>query len=197
MPTRSVAGIVLAAGTSSRMGRNKLLLVLDGQTLLRGAVRRAAAGGLAPLVVVLGAYAESAAAELEDLPCQIAVNPDFAAGIASSIRVGLSALPPSAPAAMILLADMPLVTADMIREMVLRYQRTQAPLVASDYDGINAPPMLYDRRLFAELEATTGEHCARLVVRRHLDEAELLHWPHSALADVDVPDDYARMTHAR
>ena len=196
MPTSEVAGILLAAGTSTRMGRNKILLVLDGETLLRRAVRRAAAGGLAPLVVVVGAFAESAAVELEDLPCEVTVNPFYASGIASSIRAGLTSLPPSTSAAMVLLADMPLVTADMIAAMIACYERTRAVLVASDYDGVNAPPMLYDRRLFAELEATTGEHCARQVVKSHLHEAELLHWPAAALADVDVPDDYARMTHA-
>jgi molybdenum cofactor cytidylyltransferase len=178
------------------MGRNKMLLDLDGESVLRGAARRAVNGGLSPVVVVLGADAARARQELDGLRCHVVLNPDFADGVTSSMRAGVSSLAPDVSAAMILLADMPFVTDDMIRAIVARYRMTRAPLVISDYEGVNAPPILYDRRLFGELEAMTVEGCGKQVVARHRGEAEVMRWPAAALADLDVPDDYARMTHA-
>lgn len=188
-----VAGILLAAGTSSRMGRNKMLFELNGESVLRGAVRRALAGGLSPLIVVLGHESDKAWKEIEDLPCQWAVNPLYEQGINSSLKSGVMAVRSQARAAMVLLADMPFVTSEMIAAMIDRYRKTEAPLVISDYEGVNAPPMLYDRSLFNELLMMTGEGCGRQVVKRHREEAEVLAWPASALADIDVPEDYERM----
>jgi len=202
MPTdRSgpVAGILLAAGTSSRMGSNKLLFDLAGESVLRGAVRRALAGGLSPVIVVLGHEAEKARRELDGLACGTTINPRFEEGINTSLKTGVADLPADVDAAMVLLADMPFVTPEMIAEMIARYRASEAPLVISDYEGVNAPPMLYDRSLFDELKLMTGEGCGRQVVKRHRHEAEVVSWPATALADIDVPEDYARLrsdTHA-
>jgi len=193
MPVDTVAGVLLAAGTSSRMGCNKLLFELDGESVLRGAVRRALAGGLAPLLVVLGHQAERARQELDGMACRAVINPDYDQGITSSLKAGVSALPPGVPAAAVLLADMPLVTGEMIAELVARYRETAALLVISDYGGVNAPPMLYDRKLFGELLEMTGGGCGRQVVKRHRTEAQVMSWPGATLADLDVPEDYARI----
>lgn len=188
-----IAGILLAAGTSSRMGRNKLLFELDGESVLRSAARRALAGGLSPLLVILGHEPDRARREIEDLPCRWVLNPHYERGIRSSLKCGVEAVPPEARAAMVLLADMPFVSPEMVAAMIARYRVSAAPLVVSDYEGVNAPPMLYDRSLFPELLAMTGKGCGRQVVKNHLDEAEVLSWPAAALADIDVPDDYDRI----
>jgi len=189
-----VAGILLAAGTSSRMGSNKLLFELEGESVLRRAAKRALAGGLSPLVVVLGHESDRAHREIEDLPCQWALNPLYEQGINSSLKSGVMAVQGlKAPAAMVMLADMPFVTPEMIAAMIDRYRTTTAPLVISDYEGVNAPPMVYDRSLFMELLMMTGEGCGRQVVKRHRSEAEVIPWPVAALADIDVPEDYERV----
>jgi len=176
--------VLLAAGTSSRMGRDKMLLHLDGESIVRRAARRAVAGGLSPVIVVLGVHADHSR-ELDGLSCRVAFCTD--GPMSASIQTGLGAVPSTAPAAMILLADMPLVTAEMISTMIARYESTRAPLVISDYDGVTAPPVIYDRSLFAE-------GGGRQVVDRHRGEAEVLYWPGKALVDLDVPEDYARLT---
>ncbi|HBL29606.1 MAG TPA: hypothetical protein DD490_22460 [Acidobacteria bacterium] len=191
--TGPVAGILLAAGLSSRMGSNKLLFDLGGESVLRGAARRLLAGGLDPLLVVLGHEAERTRRELDGLPCRVVLNPDYASGINSSLKAGVAALPADVRAALVMLADMPFVTADMLAALVDRYRATTAPLVISDYAGVNAPPMLYDRSLFGELLTMTGEGCGRQVVKKHRHAAEVLPWPEAALADLDVPEDYARL----
>jgi molybdenum cofactor cytidylyltransferase len=188
-----IAGILLAAGTSSRMGSNKLFFELNGESVLRGAARRALAGGLSPLTVVLGHEPDEARAEIADLPCRWALNPRYEQGINSSLKAGVAAVPSAARAAMVLLADMPFVSPAMIAAMIARYRASAAPLVVSDYEGVSAPPMLYDRSLFPELLAMTGEGCGRQVVKEHRGEAEVLSWPAAALADLDVPGDYHRL----
>ena len=188
-----IAGILLAAGTSSRMGSNKMLFELNGESVLRGAVRRALAGGLSPLLVVLGHEEDKARRELAGLACQVLVNPEYENGITSSLQKGISAVPAEVEAAVVMLADMPFVTPEMIAGLIVRYRATRAPLVISDYEGVTAPPMLYDRALFPEIRTVTGGSCGKQVVKRHRHEAEVLTWPAAALADVDVPEDYARV----
>jgi molybdenum cofactor cytidylyltransferase len=193
--TGTVAGVVLAAGSSTRMGKNKLLFDLDGESLVRGAVRRAAAAGLDPVIAVLGHEAERVRRELDGLTpsCLIVVNPAYASGINFSLKAGIAAVPASAGAAVVILADMPFVTAEMIGTLVTRYRESEAPLVISDYEGVNAPPMLYDRMLFEELRAMEGEGCGKQIVRQHRSEAVVVGWPAAALTDLDAPGDYERV----
>lgn len=189
-----VAGVLLAAGASTRMGRNKLFLQLGGESMLVRAGKRAIASGLDPVVVVLGHEAERARAELSGLPVRTVLNPDYALGINHSLKVGIAAVPAEAPAAVVLLADMPFVTEAMIARLVERYRETEARLVVSDYAGVHAPPTLYDRSLFAELGALPGEGCGKQVVKRHWSEAAAVSWPAAALTDVDRPEDCERIS---
>ena len=196
MPTERagpVAGIVLAAGASSRLGRNKILLELGGQPVVRRAVTAAIDAGLSPVLVVLGFEVDRARDALVGLPYEPVLNPDHHAGINRSVQLGLARVPPDAAAAVIVLADMPLVTAGMIASVVERYRESDAPLVVSDYGGVRAPPTLYDRSLFGEFTASEGEGCGRHVVRRHRHEAVALEMPPDALLDLDVPEDYERL----
>jgi molybdenum cofactor cytidylyltransferase len=202
-----VAGVVLAAGSSTRMGKNKLLLDLAGETVVRRAVRTAADAGLDPVVVVLGHEAARVEAELVGLACRPVVNPDHAEGVRTSLQLGVREVAADAHALVVVLADMPFVTAAMIRAVVLRHRDTGAPLVVSQYgvgsapgappvEGlpVDAPPILYDRTLFAELLAMKGEHCAKRIVRQHRGEASIVVWAEHALRDIDVAADYE---HAR
>jgi molybdenum cofactor cytidylyltransferase len=188
-----VAGVILAAGTSTRMGRNKLLLDLEGRSVLRRAVDTALAAGLDPLLVVVGHQREQAEAELRDLRCRLVANPDYQSGVNTSLRTGIRAVPDGCPAAVVMLADMPLVTPAMLRTILERYRDGSAPLVVSSYDGVDAPPILYDRSLFDELRVLEGEGCGKKVVKRHSDEALRLPWPALALTDLDLPADVERV----
>lgn len=193
MRTDPVAGVVLAAGTSSRMGRNKMLLELGGKSVLRRAVETAAAAGLDPLLVVLGHEPERARAELGSVECATVLNAEYARGINTSLRAGIGAVPETAGAAVVMLADMPFVSAAMIRALVEQWRAADAPLVVSSYGDVLAPPMLYGRSLFPELRALDGEGCGKRVVKRHRDEAIEIALPASALADLDLPEDLDRV----
>jgi molybdenum cofactor cytidylyltransferase len=185
-----VAAVVLAAGSSSRMGRNKLLLEVGGETLVRRAVRAALAAGLDPVIVVLGHEAERVAVELDGLPCQSVLNPDHAQGVRTSLQTGVRQAAGLASALVVILADMPHVDAGMLATLVQRYRARPVPLVVSQYGAVDAPPMLYDRALFDELLSVPDDRCGKAVVRRHRAEAEVVHWPEAALQDIDLAEDY-------
>jgi molybdenum cofactor cytidylyltransferase len=192
--TGSIAGVVLAAGTSTRMGRNKLFLELDGRPLVRHVVDRASRAGFDPLIVVLGHEADLVQRPLEGITYQPVMNPEYERGVNSSLRAGIrAAAETGAGAAVVVLADMPFVTTEMMTTLIDKYRGGDAPLVISDYDGVNAPPILYDRSLFDELAVSEGQGCGKHVVKRHRHEAESVSWPVEALADLDVPEDYDRM----
>ena len=189
-PTR-IAGVILAAGASRRMGKNKMLLELEGEAVVRRATRRALAAGLSPVVVVLGHEATRAQAELAGLACEFVVNPAFTGPTSGSLHGGLERLDPDIGAAVVMLADMVLVTEQMLAAIVAASRGSDAPLVVSRYGDVTAPPLLFRRGLFAELLAWTGEGCGKTVVQRHRDEALFMDWPAEALMDVDTPEDFA------
>jgi molybdenum cofactor cytidylyltransferase len=175
------------------MGRNKLLFDLGGEPVVRRGVRTALQAGLDPLVVVLGHEADAVRAALASLPCRFVVNPAHADGMNSSVSAGFAALPSDVAAGVVVLSDMPLVSAEMIAALVERYRTGDALLVFSEYDGVQAPPTLFDRSLFGELAGPEGKGCGKRMRRRHPDAASIVAWPAEALADLDVPEDYARV----
>lgn len=188
-----VAGIVLAAGRSARMGRNKLLLDVGGQPLVRRSVHHAISAGLSPVLVVVGFEADRVQRALTGLPYEAVLNPEFERGINGSVQRGIERVPSHCAAAVVTLADMPFVSSTMIAWVVNRYRETRAPLVLSLYGDVQAPPTLYARSVFTEFGEDAGEGCGKRVVKRHRERAAVVQWPLDALADVDRPEDYATL----
>jgi len=191
-----IAGVLLAAGMSTRMGRNKLFLELGGETVLRRAVSVALAAGLDPLLVVVGHEADRVRAALAGTPARPVVNPDYARGLNTSLRTGIDAVPDGASAAVVMLADMPLIDAAMIQTLVARWREAGAPLAISRFGDVVAPPIVYGAPLFAELRALDGDGCGKAVIKRHRGQEIAVDWPAACLADLDVPEDLARVASA-
>ena len=188
-----IAGIVLAAGRSTRMGENKLLMRIEGEPLVRRCARIVAEAGLDPVLVVVGHEAERIREALGGLACTEVPNERHALGMNTSLDAGVAAVPADSAAAVVVLADMPLVEARMIRALVERHRETGAALVSSRYGDVIAPPALYARAIFAELRGGQGDGRGREVLARHAGEVVLVDWPADALADVDLPGDLARV----
>ena len=187
-----VAGVVLAAGSSSRLGSNKLLLDFGGEAMVRRAARRALEAGLAPVIVVLGFEADRVAEALQGLDVIPVVHPDLAGGFQGSLHVGIGRIPRDCVAAVVILADMPLVTSAMSAGLVARFRSGPEPLVISLYGEVQAPPTLFARALFPAL-AAAGERAGRQVVRDHRDQAAAMRWPPALLVDLDRPEDVERL----
>ncbi|MDC0711527.1 nucleotidyltransferase family protein [Stigmatella sp. ncwal1] len=192
----TVGAVVLAAGGSSRLGQPKQLLHHEGRTLVRRTTETALAAGLSPVVVVLGAHREAVATALAGLPVNLVHNPDWAAGLGGSLRVGLRALPPeSVDAALVLLCDQLRVDAPHLSALVDTFSRTQAPIVASGYAGARGVPALFSRALFAELEALAPEEGARRVIAHEPSRVVEVALAGGA-EDVDTAADLSRLTGA-
>ena len=188
----AIAGILLAAGAATRMGRNKLLLQLGGEPLVRRAARGALEAGLDPVLVVVGHEADRVRDALAGLGCTFVENGAWRGGQSTSVSAGAAAVPPGSEGAVVLLADMPFVDAVSIRAVVDRFRETGAPLVSSRYGDVPAPPTLYAPSLLPELQGGEGEGRGREVVRRHRDQVAWVERPAETLTDVDLPGDVER-----
>lgn len=191
-----VAAIVLAAGSSRRMGTNKLLLPLDGEPLVRRPVRRCLAADFDRVVVVLGHESDRVRAALEGVACEIVENPDHARGVGTSIRAGLARVAEAVDAVTVVLADMPYVTTDMLRTVTSWYRATRPPVVASEYGGVQAPPTVYDRALFARLSAIPDDSGGKAVAQGAAALRVAVAFPAGACRDLDAAEDYQRARRA-
>lgn len=196
-----IAGIILAAGSSSRLGRPKQLLPLHGEPLIRQTVRRVLQSSLDEVLVVVGHEAEAVSAVLADLPVRIVMNPDAASGQSTSVVAGLNALPdaiaPAAPdaypeAVIFLLGDQPGVDPRVIDALVAAWKVSRAPVVAPRYSDGMGNPILFDRRVFPELRALGGDVGARAIVRQYAASGTLVPVAVDGPAppDVDTEEDY-------
>jgi molybdenum cofactor cytidylyltransferase len=182
-----VSAVVLAAGASTRMGRQKLLLPLGRETLVRRVVEAVCKTGFDDVLVVVGSEHQEVIRALDGLSVRHALNPDFATGMGSSFRTAVANLPDS-DAAMFALADQPFVTSQEYRRVLDSYLHHNSPLVSVRYGDVMAPPHLFAREFFAELAVL--EHGARPVLLRHRDKTTVLTFAPELLVDVDTPEDY-------
>ncbi|MDN5347602.1 MAG: hypothetical protein PWP65_1166 [Clostridia bacterium] len=188
-----VAGIVLAAGRGSRLGRVKQRLPWGRGTLLTRAVETALAAGLKEVVVVLGAAAAELAADLEGFPVNLVVNPSFEAGMSTSVRAGLTGLAPATEAALFLLADQPGLEAGVIIALLEAYRQSGKNLVAPVYCGRRGNPVLVGKKFFPALGKVTGDRGARDLFEQFPEEVLLVETQSSAvLQDIDSWEDYYR-----
>jgi molybdenum cofactor cytidylyltransferase len=188
---RSTAAIILAAGRSSRMGSHKLLLPYKGRPLVSWVVAAALASQADPVIVVLGHEAERVRAALPDGRLTTIVNPAYAEGMSTSLRVGLTSTPQQVDGAIILLGDQPLVKSSIIDAMIAESTRAPGAIIAASYQERRSNPVLFPRQYFAELEAITGDEGGRSALARHPDRIRLFETK-DALAgrDIDTPEEY-------
>lgn len=185
-----IAGLLLAAGQSTRMGQPKQLLDWQGRPLVAHIAAEALASQLAGLTVVVGAAEAQVRAALRDLPVQIVTNPAYAEGLGSSLGAGLRALPADADAAMVLLVDQPLVTARLMNELIDAYRTAPAALaLVPVYRGQRGNPVIVAAALFAELQTLRGDTGARAVFNRYADQ---IVWHETndpaVVTDADTPE---------
>jgi molybdenum cofactor cytidylyltransferase len=191
----SIGAIILAAGSGSRMGSAKQLLRIDGQSLVRRAVRAALDGGCGPVVVVTGAHAEVVAPELADLPVILSFNSAWAGGMGTSIRNGLAALlgrNPEIGAAAILVCDQPRLNADVIRNVVAGMSGSGKPMGACDYGGAIGPPCCFARAMFDTLGQSGDADGAKKLLLAHRGNVQTIPWPEGS-DDLDTPEDWQQL----
>ena len=190
-PAGPVALLLLAAGASTRMGQPKQLLPYHGRTLLRHAAETAVATGCAPIVLVTGALHDELLGEVNDLPVQTVHNPEWQSGMASSIRTGLMAVA-GASAVLIMLTDQPMVTPELLRQLLARQQQTQAPIVAAAYGDTLGVPAVFDKTMIPQLLQLQGQQGANRLISSLGSAVGRVPFP-AGLLDVDTPEEYAAL----
>lgn len=201
-----VAGIILAAGESSRYGRIKQLLDWRGQPFVRAVAESALEAGLSPVIVVTGAHADQIEAAVGGLDVQTAHNPDWKSGQGSSIKTGILALHSLAQVstasearanvktggAIFLLADQPQVTTSILRALVEKHAEGLHPILAPMVMDRRTNPVLFDRSTFDDLASIQGDVGGRAIFHKH--RVEYLPWHDDRLLlDVDTPEMYRRL----
>lgn len=186
-----VTAVILAAGSSARMGRPKLALPVQGEPMIRRVARAAAGSGCREVIVVLGAHADTYRPLLDGLGVRVVDNPDHAEGMGSSIRTGVAALSPASTGIVILLADQPFVDTQAIDRLIATAAAGLYTVVASTYQGTMGPPAYFDQTLFDELRGLTGDRGARAVIERHPERRVVQVLDAAVASDIDAPDDLA------
>jgi molybdenum cofactor cytidylyltransferase len=187
----SCALLLLAAGASSRMGRPKQLLPVDGQPLLRLIAERALTAPVSAVVVVLGAHVSEIAPCFAGLPVKIVVNENWAEGMGSSLRAGveaISALTPAPQGVVIALGDQPDFSAAHVIHLIEMWRASHSSIVASEANGVLMPPALFAANHFPDLLSLRGDAGARSLFQLHTREVPFV--PMAAACDLDTPEDY-------
>jgi len=188
-----IVAVVLSAGESSRMGRPKALLPIDGQTFIERIVGALKKSSVAKVMVVLGHNADEMTQRLEHLPVEILVNPDYKLGQLSSLQVAVRRLErePDCDAMLVHLVDHPYVNTKLVQTMIKRYEDTGKLIVVPRYNRKRGHPVIFSRKLFAELLAAPVDQGAKAVVNAHRDDTlEIDTEDEGVTVDIDTPELY-------
>jgi molybdenum cofactor cytidylyltransferase len=188
-----IAAVVLAAGESSRMGRAKALLPIDGQTFVERIVGSLGQAGLEKIVVILGHDAAAMRQKIEYLPVTILVNPDYKKGQLSSLQTAVRYLVADQQCSGMLvhLVDHPYIDAGLVQTLIERFKSSGQAIAVPRYHGRRGHPVIFARRLFEELLQAPEDQGAKAVVYAHRHETlELETEIEGIMLDIDTPELY-------
>ena len=187
-----IAGIILAAGGSTRFGQPKQLLEYRGKPFIRIVAETALSASLNPVIVVIGAHGDSSALALEGLNVQIVQNMEWQKGQSTSILAGLKKLPEKVGGAIFLLVDQPQITSSVLRSLMEKHFEELPPVLAPYVLDRRANPVLFDRVTFEDLRNLKGDQGGRAIFSQH--QPAYMDWADDRLLlDVDSPEDYQHL----
>ncbi len=192
---KPVAGIVLAAGESSRMGEDKALLMYRGRTFLENIVAALMDAGIQRVVVVLGHHAELIGQRVNLSSVEVIVNQDYRRGQTSSLQAGLRVLAGNEPGAVILcLVDHPVLSVDTLKKLISSFRFTGTPVVVPQTSGKHGHPVLLGRELFSRILALGPDAGVDTVIHQYRDRTDFVEVTDPGiLMDVDDPESYRKL----
>jgi molybdenum cofactor cytidylyltransferase len=185
--------IILAAGSSSRLGTPKQNLIYKGQTLLQKAIETARKSDGKPVIVVLGDNADMIRPTIEGTDVHLIQNPGWQEGMASSIRSGiieLKKIEPKATAAILMVCDQPFISAGIIDQLIQK--KSAIGIVACAYNNTKGAPVLFDAAYFDELLLLKGPQGAKKLLLKYADDADTVPFPLGSV-DIDTAEDYEKI----
>jgi len=194
IPSKKIAGIILAAGSSSRMGKTKQLLPFGKTTLLGQVIQTAGESALHEIIVVLGHCADEIERTIDFSGTKIIRNTAYPKGQSTSLIKGLETVSPVCDAALFLLGDQPLVTAAIINRLIDAFETSSAPIVIPYCNGKRGNPVIIARPLFHRLTSLSADTGARALFDEFKESILNVSIPNDAiLIDVDTIDDYEKL----
>jgi len=187
-----IAGIVLAAGGSTRFGEPKQLLDWFGKPLVNFVADKVGSSGCAPVVVVTGADHDSVSQALDGLEVEVVCNTSWQTGQSSSVRAAIQSLPKDIGAAIFHLVDQPLIPVELIAALRKKHARNPAPIIMPTIAGKPANPVLFDRNVFPDLESLDGDVGGRALFDKYEPSTVIWDDP-SSQVDVDTPEEYQKI----
>lgn len=194
--TASHSGIViLAAGSSSRLGSPKQLLQYQGKSLIRRSIDIALQTSLRPVLLVVGANKNLIEKEVENEEIILIENKDWQEGMAASLRIGLKYLQNECPdldGILFMVCDQPFVTKAVIDCLVETQAKSGLPIAASSYEGRTGTPALFHKSFFEKLMALKGDTGARKLIELHKTQVAIVPFE-KGIIDIDTKADYERL----
>lgn len=190
-----IAILILAAGSSSRMGQSKQLLLVEGQPLLQKTAKVAIDSALGKVLVVLGANANQHQEVLVGLPVNVFIHQQWQNGMGSSLKAGfkfLLEILPNCNAIMVLVCDQPFLTPDHLKKLADAFSVTKKPIIASIYSNTLGVPCLFGKEFFPELLNLQDDEGAKKLIQRFKSEVSSVEFQHGEI-DLDTPQDYNRL----
>ena len=188
----NIGTVILAAGSSSRLGRPKQLLEFGGMTLLGHTVTEAANSNTCSVVVVLGADGDLIANEIDGDIVSIVKNKNWEEGMASSIRLGLNTLlqnKPKIDAIIIMVCDQPFISTGILNDLMATHMKAGKSIVACNYGEAIGTPALFHKSLFKELMQLKGDVGAKKIIQQHRNDVATVLFPKGSI-DIDTMEDY-------
>ncbi len=186
-----LAGVLLAAGASVRLGRPKQLVEFDGSPLVRHAAAKAVNVCGSGLVVVTGAHHQEVVAALDSLPVRAVYNPSWREGIGSSLRQGVTAVNPDARAILLMLSDQPALTQSDLERLARAWVSRPSRIAAAEYGGSLGVPAIFPVEYRQRLTQLHGDRGAKLLIEK-ADDVTVVEMPDAAF-DLDTPDDLVKL----
>jgi molybdenum cofactor cytidylyltransferase len=193
-----IHAVILSAGESSRMGRPKALLPIDGVRFIEKIVAALRSTAVGNIIVVLGHNAEEMRQKIGDLPVTLLINRDYKRGQLSSLQVAIHHIQSASESnpvdgILVHLVDHPYLSAELVDLMINRFYETKKLIVVPRFHGRRGHPVIFSRHLFPELLATPWDQGAKTVVHAHRDETlEIDTEDEGVLIDIDTPEEYRR-----
>jgi molybdenum cofactor cytidylyltransferase len=184
--------ILLAAGSSSRLGQSKQLLPIEGQTLLERSTKIAVASGVHKIIVVLGSNEAAHREAIRNCPVEIIVNPEWQKGMGSSLKTGLQhliSIAPKTQAALVMVCDQPKLEVSHLQKLIVEFSSSRKSIVASFYKNSPGVPAIFASNHFEELLGLDDQQGAKKIILQHQNNIGLVNFPEGAV-DLDTPEDY-------
>jgi molybdenum cofactor cytidylyltransferase len=188
-----IIAVVLSAGESSRMGRPKALLPIEGQRFIERIIRVIGKSRVGRTIVVLGHHADQLRGQIEHLPVEVVINPDYHKGQLSSLHTAIRHIEKDdrCDAMLVHLVDHPFIDVALVDALIERFYETKKLIVLPRYRGKRGHPVIFSRELFQELLDAALDQGAKAVVNAHRQETLEIEWQDEGITlDIDTPELY-------